>query len=374
MTHRRWLWALVSSLLLLGCASAAKLRGQIDGLRKLTEHAERNGAIRCAPRELALAQAHLKFAELELDQGFSASAKRHLVLAVPNAKAADFLSPAEHCTDREILETLPPPEPKPGDRDGDGYVDPEDGCPDIPENFNGYQDSDGCADSPDTDGDGLADAVDTCVLEPEDNDGYLDEDGCPEPDNDLDGILDAVDQCPLKQEDPDGYEDANGCPDPDNDGDTVPDVLDQCPNTMGSAEQEPLGCPTQPALVVVTDCEVKITQQIHFAFNKAKIRPASFPVLDAVVQVLVANPSIKLDIQGHTDNIGGAHYNKTLSDKRAASVRRFIVSQGVSPARLTSQGYGFERPLVPNDSDRNRALNRRVQFLRTEGGKAGCAH
>ncbi len=377
---RAWIALVIASLLLLvGCANGAKLRGQIDGLRKLTEHAERNGAIRCAPRELAMAQSHLKFAEIELDQGFSSKAERHLLIAVPNAKAADFLSPPEHCTDRDIIETVAPPpppepepEPEPGDRDGDGYLDPEDGCPDIPENFNGFKDADGCADDPDTDGDGFKDSVDICVLEPEDVDGYLDQDGCPEIDNDADGIVDTADKCPLDPEDPDGYEDENGCPDLDNDGDTVADLLDQCPNTIGSAEKEPLGCPAKPALVIVTDCEVKITQQIHFQFNKAKIRPESYPVLDAVTEVLIQNPSIKLNVQGHTDNKGSARYNKRLSDKRAASVKRYLVSRGVAPSRLSSHGYGFERPLVPNNSDRNRALNRRVQFVRTEGGKAGC--
>ena len=68
---------------------------------------------------------------------------------------------------------------------------------------------------------------------------------------------------------PDGYADDDGCPDLDNDGDGVPDLTDQCPNTPGQQDQEPLGCPLKPALVVVTDCEVKITQQIHFEYGSA---------------------------------------------------------------------------------------------------------
>src|SRR6185503_13407471 len=133
--------------------------------------------------------------------------------------------------------------------------------------------------------------------------------------------------------------------------------------------QEPLGCPAKPALVVVTDCEVKITQQIHFEFNKAIIRPESYPVLDAVVEVLEKNPDIRIEVQGHTDNKGSAAYNIKLSDSRSASVKQYLVSHGLSPSRLTSRGYGFDRPLVPNDSEQNRALNRRVQFVRTEGAK-----
>ena len=139
-----------------------------------------------------------------------------------------------------------------------------------------------------------------------------------------------------------------------------------------SSTKEPLGCPAKPALVVVTDCEVKITQQIHFEYNKSKIRPESFPVLNAVVDVLNKNAKIKLEVQGHTDNRGSAGYNKRLSNSRAGSVKKYLVSHGVPQGRLASSGYGFDRPLVPNDSAQNRALNRRVQFIRTEGSKEGC--
>ncbi len=355
-----------TGVVLAACSRGPALRGQIAGLRQLTQQAERNGAVRCAPRELALAQAHLRFAELELDQGSSVQAQDHLVLAELNAHAAHDLSPAEHCTEGVKAAPLP------GDRDGDGILDPEDACVDEPENYNGFEDLDGCPDDPDTDQDGIVDSLDACVVEPEDIDQYLDEDGCPDPDNDADGIVDASDKCPLEPEDPDGYEDDDGCPDPDNDGDGVPDLVDQCPNTPGQKDQEPLGCPTKPALVVVTDCEVKITQQIHFEYNKDKIRAESHPVLDAVVEVLTKNTSIKLEVQGHTDDKGSAKYNKDLSNRRAASVVKYLVSRGVAPERLTSAGYGLERPLVPNDSESNRALNRRVQFVRTEGAKEGC--
>jgi outer membrane protein OmpA-like peptidoglycan-associated protein len=366
-------WTLVFATgggLAAACAQAPRMRGEIEGLGKLAEQAERNGAVRCAPRELALAQSHLKFAAMELDQGFVSNAKRHLWIAEPNAHAAVFLSPPQYCAERGFV--MAKPKPAPGDRDGDGYLDPEDACPDEPENFNGFKDEDGCPDDPDTDGDGIPDSVDTCVLEPEDKDQYLDEDGCPDVDNDLDGILDVNDKCVNDPEDPDGYDDEDGCPDPDNDKDGVADLKDMCPNEPGSQTQEPLGCPTKPALVVVTDCEVKITQQIHFEYDKAVIRKESFPVLDAVVDVLNKNPDIKIEVQGHTDNRGSAKYNKTLSDKRAAAVMKYLVSHGIAASRLTSHGYGFERPIVPNTSPQNMALNRRVQFVRTEGTKEGC--
>jgi OOP family OmpA-OmpF porin len=199
---------------LVSCNQGPVMRGQIAGLSKLASQAERNGAIRCAPRELAVAKSQLKFAEVELDQGFISRASKHLSIAEPNAHAAYDLSPPEKCAERGLVMT-------PIDED--------------------------------TDGDGIPDSRDMCVLEPEDKDGYLDEDGCPDPDNDLDGIHDTVDKCPNEPEDPDGFEDADGCPDPDNDKDNVADVDDQCPNEPGPPDGDRPGCPRKPALVVVTD-------------------------------------------------------------------------------------------------------------------------
>lgn len=333
LRHRGLASGLVCLLAASACSRAPAMRGQIAGLEKIVEQAERNGAMRCAPRELAVARSQLSFASLELDQGFVSKAQSHLQQAAPNADAALAMSPPQYCAERAFVETAPP--------------------------------------DPDTDGDGLADSTDACVVEPEDRDGYLDDDGCPEVDNDLDTVADVTDKCPNEPEDPDGFEDEDGCPDPDNDKDTIADAQDQCPNEPGSTTQEPLGCPSNP-LVVVTDCEVKITQQIHFEYNKDKIRPESFPVLDAVVEVLNKNPDIKLEVQGHTDNRGGAAYNKNLSNRRAASVKAYLVTHGITPARLTSLGYGFDRPIVDNSTEQNRALNRRVQFIRTEGTKEGC--
>jgi OOP family OmpA-OmpF porin len=327
-------WGLLAFAALLGCTRAPELAGKISALEAIVGQAQRNGAIRCAPRELATAQSQLEFATLELDQGYLSKARRHVELAEPNAHAALFLSPPQYCARRRIVEAP--------------------------------------AADPDTDGDALFDAVDNCVLEPEDKDSYLDDDGCPEADNDLDGIADAADRCPLIAEDPDGFQDDDGCPDPDNDGDTVLDAQDQCPSEPGSATEAPLGCPAKPPLAMVTDCEVKITQQIHFEFNKDRIRPESHPVLNAVVEVLQKNPDIRIEVQGHTDNKGGAAYNRDLSHRRAGSVKKYLVAHGVTPERLTSLGYGFDRPLVDNATDQNRALNRRVQFVRTEGSKEGC--
>jgi len=373
MSRLRGAWMLIGLGLLTtslgGCQKASQLRGRIAGLKQRADEAEQHGARKCAPRELALTRAYAEFAEMELDKGSLSRAGEHVALAELNADAALLQSPSASCTGKRVDK----PAPLPGDEDGDGFPDGADKCVERPENFNGFQDLDGCPDDPDTDGDGIEDSLDPCVVEPEDFDRYLDEDGCPELDNDLDGLVDGRDACPLAGEDPDGYEDTDGCPDLDNDGDDVPDLTDECPNTPGQKEKAPLGCPTKPALVVVTNCEVKITQQIHFAYNKAVIQKDSYPVLDAVVEVLDKNSSIEIEVEGHTDDKGSDAYNKQLSDHRAQAVRKYLISHGVTAERLTARGYGEERPLVSNNSDADRSLNRRVQFIRTEGSKEDCS-
>jgi outer membrane protein OmpA-like peptidoglycan-associated protein len=375
MSHARRRWervvagglAFTFALSTASCSRVPVMRGEIAGLEKLAAQAERNGAKRCAPRELAMAETHTRFAGIELDQADLFRAEDHMIIARANAQAAYDLSPPSQCSERQFV-IDPVPAPEPGDKDGDGYPDNEDDCPDKAENFQGYQDEDGCPDDADTDGDGLPDSKDPCELLAEDKDGYLDDDGCPDDDNDLDGVPDDRDgdggSCKNDPEDPDGYEDEDGCPDPDNDDDKVVDLDDDCPIVPGPADNK--GCPKKPTLVVVTAKEIKITQQIHFAFSKSEIRSISFPVLDAVVEALVQNPKIKIEVQGHTDNVGNKQFNKRLSQDRANSVRTYLIKKGIAADRLVAVGYGMDKPAVPNDSDRNRALNRRVQFVRTE--------
>jgi len=338
------------------CAAGPVARGRIDGLNGIVKKAEANGAMRCAPRELAMAKSHILFAQVRLDQGRFSEAQNHLELAEPNAQAALQMSPADKCGEAPSLA-------REGDRDGDGILDTFDSCPDQRENYNGFEDIDGCPDDPDTDHDGIPDSRDQCILEPEDKDGYLDDDGCPDPDNDADGIPDDKDKCPNEPEDFDGFQDNDGCPDEDNDNDTVKDVDDQCPNTPGQPNAAKPGC---PSLVVVTAKEIRITQQIQFDTNKATIKAVSFPILDAVYDVINTTPKITLEVQGHADNGGNAAYNQKLSQQRADSVKAYLVKKGIGDGRLVSKGYGMAQPLVPNNSDANKALNRRVQFIRTE--------
>ncbi len=359
---RRWSILCVTALGLLGCSRAATLQGRIDGLRDIVDQAERNGAYRCAPRELAIAQANLDFAEVELAQGSVDRADYHFNLAEPNGRAAFRLSPAARCSPRGV--EIERPEPAPGDRDGDGILDPDDQCPDDPEDFDAYEDEDGCPEDQDQDGDGNPDTTDACPVEPEDGDGYLDEDGCPEPDNDLDGLTDQGDRCPNEPEDLDGFQDADGCPDLDNDGDTIPDATDNCPNEPGPPDEQ--GCPRVYQDVEVTSTGIVIHQRIYFEYDRAVIRDISFPILNTVAQVLRDFPDITIEIQGHTDDRGSDEYNLRLSGERAESVRTYLQGQGIASHRLSARGYGETRPIDTNRTEAGRATNRRVEFVRTD--------
>ena len=287
-------------------------------------------------------------------------------------------------------------EPSIGDRDGDGIKDDIDRCPDAPEDFDGWEDEDGCPDPDndrdgirdvddkcpdipgdaehggcpagaldDRDGDGIKDDVDKCPDEPEDKDGWKDDDGCPDLDNDGDGILDVDDLCPNAPEDFDGFEDTDGCPDPDNDGDRIPDKDDKCPNepeTYNGLDDKD-GCPDRNVVSRVTGGIVTM-QPINFEYDRAVIKPDSYYILDAVVATMNGYPDIELiEVQGHTDERGDDAYNQDLSERRAAAVVAYLVEHGVAPARLSSHGYGETDPVDRRHLEAAWRVNRRVSFV-----------
>ena len=302
-------------------------------------------------------------------------------------------------------------EPSIGDRDGDGYKDDLDQCPDDPEDFDGFRDEDGCPEPDndndgildvddrcpntpedrdgdededgcpegqdgDRDGDGILDSRDKCPDDPEDRDGFEDKDGCPEPDNDKDGILDKDDSCPLDPEDKDNFEDTDGCPDPDNDKDQIPDVKDKCPNdpeTYNGFEDED-GCPDK-GKVLIEGSDIIILDKVMFETNSAKILPESDGILDAVAATLKGHPEFQVvEVAGHADERSSDDYNLKLTRDRAASVVDALVSRGVAKSRLVSQGYGEYCPLDEGHNATAWEKNRRVEFkvVKTEDGSTNA--
>ena len=105
-----------------------------------------------------------------------------------------------------------------------------------------------------------------------------------------------------------------------------------------------------------------VLRNIFFDFDKATLRPESNIEIERLRKVLLEYPTMKIELSGHTDNKGSSEYNKKLSQSRAKSVLDYLVKKGISPDRMTAEGYGFDRPMAPNDSDAGRQLNRRTEF------------
>jgi outer membrane protein OmpA-like peptidoglycan-associated protein len=248
-------------------------------------------------------------------------------------------------TGHKILPVTAPPIPAPVvlDRDGDGVLDVVDRCPDIA----GPASLQGC---PDRDGDGIADRDDKCP----DVFGLARYQGCPIPDTDGDGVNDELDKCPTVA----GLARYQGCPIPDTDGDGVNDEEDKCINEKGPASN--FGCPVINEAIIK---RVKVAaENIFFETAKSTLLAKSFPKLNDVVAILKDNTSFKLQIDGHTDFVGNDEYNQTLSEQRAASVRAYLVSQGVAENRISSAGYGESRPVADNNTTVGKAKNRRVEM------------
>jgi len=268
----------------------------------------------------------------------------------------------EDFDDFEDLDGCPEP-----DNDKDGILDVDDKCPNDPETRNGYQDEDGCPDSTesDRDGDGIPDNVDKCPDDPEDKDNFEDEDGCPDPDNDKDGILDVDDLCPNDPEDKDGFEDKDGCPDPDNDKDRILDVNDKCPNEPENynGTEDDDGCPDK-GRIIVRRGKLEILDKIYFETDKDIIKPISFPLIDAIAATVKGNPQLNLiEIQGHADERGSDVHNLDLTDRRAHAVMRALNERGVEPERLRAKGYGETKPICAQHNEDCWSQNRRVEFI-----------
>ncbi|MBF0414519.1 MAG: OmpA family protein [Magnetococcales bacterium] len=172
----------------------------------------------------------------------------------------------------------------------------------------------------------------------------VDAKGCPL-DSDGDGVPDYLDKCPNT---PRGVVvDKDGCP-IDSDGDGVPDNRDKCPGTPKGAHVNEVGC--------------WVVENLHFDSDKATIKPVDFANLDSVIMVLNQNPTMNVEIQGHTDSTSNRKHNQALSEFRAEAVRQYFIAKGVSAKRLTTVGYGMDKPIADNSTPQGRAMNRRVQL------------
>ena len=246
----------------------------------------------------------------------------------------------------------------PKDSDGDGVYDGIDKCPDTPKGW--PVDATGCP--TDTDGDGVVDGLDKCPNTPKGC--KVDASGCPT-DADGDGVCDGIDQCPNT---PKGCRvDAKGCP-TDSDGDSVCDGIDQCPGTPAGTKVDAKGCPPPappPPPMFVGKKEFTL-KGVNFDFGKSDLKPEAKAVLDTVADSLKAYPDVKVEVGGHTDNVGSVKFNQKLSEARAHAVRDYLVSKGVNPANLTWKGYGEGGPIADNKTDEGRAQNRRVELHKIE--------
>lgn len=230
------------------------------------------------------------------------------------------------------------------DKDEDGVLDENDKCPEVA----GISENNGCP-SEDKDEDGIPDHKDNC---PEEK-GDKKNDGCPWGDADGDGVNDNEDRCP----DVPGVAENKGCPS-DKDGDGVYDLEDECPEKVGTVAGK--GCPE------FSEKEQKklnsYAKTILFNTGKSSIREQSNEVLKEIIAILQEYPNAKFSIDGHTDSVGSAGMNQKLSDARANQVKKYLVDNGIDEFRLSSEGFGEEKPISSNKTKNGRLQNRRVEI------------
>jgi OOP family OmpA-OmpF porin len=229
------------------------------------------------------------------------------------------------------------------DSDGDGVRDGRDRCPRTPRGV--AVNNVGC--EVDTDGDGVPNGADACpnTFLGTEVDAY----GCPR-DDDGDGVPNDKDQCPNTIAG--ASVSANGC-EQDDYGDKVINHLDRCPNTRAGVRVDINGCE-------ITD--VIQLPGVNFVSASDRLLPGAAQVLTNAAATLKKHPDLVIEVAGHTDSDGSAANNQGLSERRANTVRDFLVNAGVPRANLSARGYGEARPIADNATARGKAINRRVEL------------
>ena len=106
-----------------------------------------------------------------------------------------------------------------------------------------------------------------------------------------------------------------------------------------------------------------VLRNIQFEFNSSALTADSESGIQILVAFLKRNPELKVELAGHTDNVGNENYNLKLSSERAETVRKALIANGIDDTRLTAKGYGTTKPIVSNDTEEHRALNRRTEMI-----------
>lgn len=132
-------------------------------------------------------------------------------------------------------------------------------------------------------------------------------------------------------------------------------------NETAQLEKNKLETTIVKNIIMKKPCDATIRISVFFDYNKSELKPASFSDLDRLVILLKENPDLKVEISGHTDNVGNDSYNLELSTKRAGSVVAYLISKGCNQKMLETKGYGKTKPVATNNTDEGRAENRRVE-------------
>ncbi len=320
-----------------GCAAPGALsRDRVAAIGRVLGESQKAGAYACAPKELALASANLAFGRTELEQGDLGRADDHLRAAEKFAGDVWRLTESSRC---RSLRPVAVASGWAGDGDGsDTAVHAgERRCPGSSASGAGA-DAAGCPQE--------AAAASQATVEPTHP--------CP-------GEGAGQEGCPSV---PDGEIAAAG--------DLAPEDVPAISRDPSAADGS--GVLHKSGLAEITTNAIRVTERIRFQAGKALILSISFPVLDAVAEVLMGHRQISVEVQGHTDSAGSEQRNLRLSQERADSVRHYLIERGIDPGRLTARGYGETRPVESNRTSRGRAANRRMEFVRTDrAGQGGPA-